>query len=255
MNVSECDEIIQAVNKHKTKLCIGHSQLFSPLIQKANQIVNSNGFDLLSFRTTLKASFENLRGFNLAPPWNVLPEQKGIIWEVCCHHAYLQLHFLPDIKEVYAVGKKAKYPVYDDFAVFLRTNDDRFGIIEISWICRETDVIYELQSSNGRRLQINWEFDLIHELSELPPFTFSGVARNMLVDDKRLLQKWIKFIKAYVKKKKMLPMFNMISSYVDSIKRDLPPPVTPQDGRKTIQLLESIEKSLNIHEAVTMPSN
>lgn len=252
MSVAECDEIVQAVNKYKTKLCIGHTQLFSPLIQKARSLVCSNEFDLLSFRTTLKASFENLRKFNIAPAWNVLPEQKGIIWEVCCHHAYLQLHFLPDITEIYAVGKKVNYPVYDDFAVFLRTSDDHFGIIEISWICRETEVIYELQSTDGRRLQINWEFDYLHELSEDPPFTYGGVARNMLVDDKRLLQKWIRFITAYVKKKKRLPMFNMISSYVDSIKMNLPPPVTPQDGRKTIQLLECIEKSLNTHEPVSM---
>jgi hypothetical protein len=36
----------------------------------------------------------------------------------------------------------------------------------------------------------------------------------------------------------------MISSYVEAIKKDLPPPISPEEGRNTINLLESIEKSL-----------
>ena len=251
-NVSECDDMIKAVEKYGSKLCIGHTQIFSPHIQKAKSMVDSSGFDLFSFRTTLKASFEILRAFNLVPAWNVSPEQKGIIWEVCCHHAYLQLHFLPDIREVYALGGKVKYPVYDDFAVLLRTKSSRFGMIEISWLCPETEVVYEFRSSAGRRVQVNWEFDYMFECSEPPPYTVGSVARNMLVDNKRLLQKWTRFGISYFQKRKLLPMFNLISSYIESIKHDLPPPVTPEDGRNTVNLLECIEKSLNEHRVVSL---
>lgn len=245
LNVSECDEIIKTVKKHGSKLCIGHSQIFSPNIQRAKFMVDSGEFALFSFRTTLKASFEMLRAYDLAPAWNVLPEQRGIIWEVCCHHAYLHLYFLPDITEVYALGSKVKYPVYDDFAVLLRTKEGRFGIIEISWLSRETEVVYELGDSTGRRMQILWEFDYMLEKSDEPPFTVSKVARNIIVDKKRLLQKWAKFGISYFRKRKMLPTFNLISSYIKSIEKDLPPPVTPEDGRNTINLLECIEKSLD----------
>lgn len=251
LNVSECEEIIRKVKKHGNKLCISHCQIFSPHIQKAKSMIDSGEFDLLSLRTTLKASFERLREYNLASPWNVLPEQRGIIWEVCSHHAYLQLHFLPDIKEVYAVGNKTKYPVYDDFAVLLRTPQKHFGIIELSWIQHETEVIYELKDSTGRRLEINWEFDYMLEKSENPPFNVNLVARNILVDYKRLCNKWTKFGLSYFRKRKILPIFNLITSYLDSIKNDLPPPVTPDDGMKTINLLECIEKSLNEQRSVS----
>lgn len=244
LNVAECDEMIRTVEKHGRKLCIGHNQIFSPHIQKAKSMIDSGDFKLYSFRTTLKASFENLKAYNLAPPWNVLPEQKGIIWEVCCHHAYLQLTFLPDIEEVYAVGSKVKYPVYDDFAVLLRTKEDRFGIIELSWIQRETEVVYELRDITGRRLQILWEFDDMLELSQDPPFTVGLVAKNMLVDEKRLLQRWAKFETCFLLKRKLLPTAGLITSYLEAIKKDLPSPVTAEDGRRTISLLESIEKSL-----------
>jgi predicted dehydrogenase len=252
LNVSECDEMIKAVKKHGSKLCIGHSHIFSPHIQKAKFMVDSGTFNLFSFRTTLKASFEILRAYNLAPPWNVSPEQKGIIWEVCCHHAYLQLHFLPDVKEVYAVGSRVKYPVYDDFAVVLRTKGKRFGIIEISWLSHETEVVYELRDSNGRRVQIFWEFDYMLENSEDPPITVGKVARNILVDEKRLLQKWVKFGSCYFRKGKLLPTFNLISRYIESIEKDLPSPVTPEDGRRTIHLLECIERSLDEQRPVQL---
>ena len=244
MDVSECDKMINALKKHGSNLCVGHSQLFSPLIQKADSIVNSGNFDLQSFRTTLKANFETLRSFNLAPAWNVLPAQKGILWEVCCHHAYLQLHFLPEISEVFAVGRKTKYSVFDDFGILLRGKDNRFGFIEISWICPEVSVIYELQSARGRRLHINWEFDYIAEFSEPPPYTKKSVIKNMLVDDTRLFKKWYQFFSCYAKKRKLLPVRNLISSYVNSIEKDLPSPVSAEDGRATIRLLESIERSL-----------
>jgi len=247
LTTSECDDIIREVEKHGTKLCIGHSQIFSPHIIKAKSMVDSGRFDLYCFSTVQKESFEILHKYNLAPAWNVSPEQKGIIWEVCCHLAYLQLHFLSDIKEVYAVGGRVKYPVYDDFAVLLRTSGQRFGVIELSWISKETEIIYELRDTTGRRLQIYREFDCSLEKLEEPPFTVSKVIKNILIDEKRLLQKWLRFATCYIHKRKLLPTFNLISSYIETIKKDLPPPVPPEDGKNTIKLLECIEKSLSEH--------
>ncbi|TRO52430.1 Gfo/Idh/MocA family oxidoreductase [Candidatus Bathyarchaeota archaeon] len=252
LNVSQCDEMIRKVEKHGRKLCIGHSQIFSPNIRKATEIVNSENFNLHSFSTVQKESFEILKTRDLAPPWNVLPDQRGIIWEVCCHLAYLQLHFLPDIQEVYAVGSKVKYPVYDDFAVLLRTSREAFGMIELSWVSRETECIYELRNTTGRRLQIHWEFDYMLENAQEPPFTSSLVAKNILVDQKRLIQKWTRFFSSYFKKRKLLPIFTLVSEFVESIQEDKQPPVTPQDGRNTVNLLECIEKSLSERRPIVL---
>jgi len=252
LSVSECEEIIGAVNKHGSKLCVGHNQIFSPNIQKAKMLVNSGEFDLLCFRTTQKESFEFLKTHNLAPAWNVDPVQRGIIWEVCCHLAYLQLHFLSNITEVCAVGGKVKYPVYDDFAVLLRTTDQRFGLVELSWLSRETEIVYELRDVSGRRVQIYRDFDYFLENSEKPPFSVGNVARNFIVDEKRILQKWMRFGICYFQKRKLLPTFNLISSYIESIEKDLPPPVSPDDGKKVINLLECIERSLDMHQTVRL---
>lgn len=251
-SVSQCDEIIKAINKHGNKLCIGHNQIFSPQIQRAKAMVNSKKIDLMCFRTTQKESYELLKAYNLAPAWNANPEQGGIIWEVCCHLAYLQLHFLPDIQELYAVGGKVKYPVYDDFAVLLRTNEKRFGIIELSWISRETEIVYELRDTTGKRFQIHRDFDYFLESSEDPPLTIPKVAKNIYTDEKRILKKWIRFGASYFHKNKLLPTFNLINRYIESIKQDLPSPVTPEEGRKVIKILESIKRSLDEQKAVSI---
>jgi predicted dehydrogenase len=246
LNVAECDEMIRAVKKNGAKLCIGQNQIFSPNIQKAKAMVDSGEFKLHAFHTTLKANFEDLNKHDLAPTWNVQPQQKGIIWEVCCHHAYLQLHFLPDIDEVYAVGGKVKYPVHDDFAVMLRTKGDRFGLIELSWIQREMEVVYELRDADGKRMQVLYDF--FHhttEFNQKPPFTVGAAFKNMIVDDKRVLQKWVKFGTCYLHKRGLIPTTNLITSYLEAIKKDLPSPVSPEYGRRTVNLLECIEKSLN----------
>jgi predicted dehydrogenase len=252
LDVTECDAIIKEIEKHGAKLCIGHSQIFSPRVQKAKSIAESDQFNLNCFSTMQKESFEILRKYDLAPPWNVSPEQKGILWEVCCHLAYLQLYFLPDIKEVYAVGGKFKYPVYDDFSVLLRTTDERFGIIDLSWLSNETETIYELRDTGGKRFQIHWEYDYLLENKALPPYTAGNVARGFLVDEKRILQKWLRFGISYFKKRKLLPTFNLIASYIEAIKKDLPSPVSPEDGRKTINLLQCIEKALVEKTAVSL---
>jgi predicted dehydrogenase len=250
LTTSQCDKMIKTVKKYKSKLCIGHNQIFSPHIQKVKAMVDSGVFNLLSLETTLRGSFDTLLAHGLASKLNVSPEQRGVIWEVCCHHAYLHLYFLPHVKEVYAVGGKFKYPVYDDFAVLLRTTDEKFGVIRISWISKAFDVIYEFTDLDGKRIDVLWEFDCMLEKSDYPPFNFYLVAKNFLVDEKRVLNKWLHLGIRRLKNGKILPTFNLIQQFIKAIKEDGTPPVTPEDGIKTVALLEAIEKSLNTHSPV-----
>lgn len=242
-NSQECERMIEESRKHKTSLCVCHNQLFYPYVQRLKTIADSEGFNLTSFKTSHRENFEWLKAHGLAQPWNVSPENGGILWEVGTHLAYLQLHFLKDVEEVYALGVKAKYSVWDDFAVFLRTGSQRWGIMEISWIAQEPEIVYEVIGSNGGRVQTFLPHGYVIERTQPAPASFANAANNWLADEMRLSRKWWKFTVDQIRKPQ-LGHINLIGSYAESLRKDLPSPVTGEDGRNAIRLLECIEESL-----------
>ena len=252
-NSEECEKMVEESRKHGTKLCVCHNQLFFPFVRHLKSIADSEGFDLTSFRTSHRENFEWLKAHGLAQPWNVSPEHGGILWEVGCHLAYLQLHFLKDLEEVYALGVKTKYPVWDDFIVLLRTSSQRWGITEISWVAQESEIVYEVIGSNGRRVQTFLPHGYIIERAQESPANLAGVVRNFFTDEKRLFKKWMKFTMDQVEKPQ-LGHFDLINSYVESLEKGSSSPVTGEDGRNAIRLLECIEESLEERRPVRYSS-
>jgi len=243
-NSAECERMIEESRKHGIQICICHNQLFFPNVRHLKSIADSENFELLSFRTSHRENFEWLKAHGLAQPWNVSPEHGGILWEVGTHLAYLQLHFLNDINEVYALGAKAKYTVWDDFIVLLRTSSGRWGVLEISWIAKESEIVYEIADSEGRKIQTFLFHGYMIEKMQEPPASALGVIRNFSTDLKRLYKKWAKFTVDQIKKPPS-GHTDLINAYIESIEKDSLPPVTGEDGRNTIKLLECIEESLN----------
>jgi predicted dehydrogenase len=248
LSTDECDKMIHDVEKNGVKLCICHNQIFFPAIRQAKQLIDSGHYDLVSFRTSIK---ENPLLHSI-PAWNTSAEEKGIVWEVGCHPAYLHLHLLGDIAEVYAVGNKVRYPVHDEFSVLLRTARKAYGIIELSWLTKETEKIYEIDTSDGKRAF----------MIAPPPYAAQGYERlteKSGVAEGSLISQLKKTFKYFVKTKTPLGYYighyYLISSYIKSLADDLPPPVTPQEGKKTVKLLECIEQSLNSGEAVQVKSS
>lgn len=252
-NSRECEKIVETVRKHGIKVCVCHNQLFYPYVRQLKAMADSEDFNLISFRTSHRENFEWLLAHKLAQSWNVSPEHGGILWEVGTHLAYLQLHFLRDIKEVYALGIKAKYSVWDDFIILLKTRSQRWGIMEISWIAKEPEIIYEIVGSDGRGIRAFLPHGYIIERTLDAHANLREVIYNFAADLKRLGKKWAKFAVDQIKK----PNWGhpeLIQSYMKSIEEDSPPPVTEIDGRNAIKLLECIEESLNEQKPVMYDS-
>lgn len=252
-NSQECERIVETARKHGIYVCVCHNQLFYPHVRHLKAIAESEDFNLISFRTSHRENFEWLVAHNLAQPWNVNPEHGGILWEVGTHLAYLQLHFLKDVKEVYALGTKAKHSVWDDFIVLLRTASERWGIMEISWVAKESEIVYEIESSDGKRVQTFLPHGYLIERAQEPPANAAGVAHNFLTDLRRLYRKWAKFMVDQINKPD-LGHPELISAYIKSLEENSPPPITVEDGRNAIKLLECIEESLNKKRVVKYSS-
>lgn len=242
-NSSECERMINVSRKRKMQLCICHNQLFYPYVQYLKLIASAEDFGLVSFRTFHRENFEWLKNHNLAQPWNVSPEHGGILWEVGTHLAYLHLSFLKGMNEVYALGAKTKYSVFDDFSVLLRTASRQWGLLEISWVAKESDIIYEVTGSDGQRVQTFLPHGYVIERMQDMPANVAGVVKNWYTDQKRLFKKWAKFAKDQFRRPQ-LGHISLIHSFIESLQKDIPSPVTGEDGRNAIKLLECIQRSL-----------
>jgi len=246
-NTTDCDKIINEVSKKRVKLCLCHNQLFTPAVIQVKSMVDSGEFDPLYLRVSVKESAELIG----APSWTASTEEGGILWETGCHSAYLQLHFLKDIKEVSAMGDKIKHSVYDNFVAVLHTSNQRLGVIELSWLAKRHEVIFDLMGSDGKRMEIIG-YNYLLEIPKKPPASF---IQGFYFDQKTIFKKWIKEVMESLRKRELLTCWHhyiLIGKYIESIKADSDPPVKPEDGRKTIELLECIEESLNKNQPVKM---
>ena len=241
----ECDEIIHEISKNKVKLCICHNQLFLPTVMQAKAKVDSGNFPLAYFKVSVRESAELIG----APNWIMTPEQGGALWETGTHAAYLQLHFLKNIEKVWAIGKKIEHPVHDYFIIMLSNPNRVLGVIEISWLAKKEEEVFEFIDSKGKKAQVlNYNFFL-----EFPEKPERNLLQGFYRDQKQTVKKWTKFFLTNIRNRKLtncVPQYTLITKFIESIKNDTDPPVTPEDGRKTVRLLEYIEESLNKNEPV-----
>jgi len=241
----ECDQIIREVSKNKVKLCICHNQLFLPTVMQVKEMVDSNAFQLAYFKVLVRESAELIG----APSWIMTPEQGGALWETGTHAVYLQLHFLKSIEKVWAIGEKVEHPIYEHFIIMLSNLNGNLGVIDNPWIAKKEEEMFEFIDSKGKKIQI-LNYNLFLEFSEKPE---RSLLQGFYQDQKRIMKKWIKFFLnnvRYHKFIKCLPQYILITKFIESIKNDKEPPVTPNDGRRTVKLLEYIEKSLNKNEPI-----
>jgi UDP-N-acetyl-2-amino-2-deoxyglucuronate dehydrogenase len=233
-NSEQCDQIVSEAGKHSVKVCVCHNQIFYPSVTKIKSMIDNNTIELVSFKTFNKENGE------LLPSWTATASEGGILWETGYHLAYLQLFFLKEVKEILAVGSKVKFPVYDDFCVLLRTTSRCYGTIELSWLAKKMDIFYEVDTADGKRIQIDRSSDYI--LNAPPKITEVALFKAKRMFSHKLTERYFR------------GHFRLFKSFIDSIKNDLPSPVPPMEGKKTVQLLECIQKSLDEGKVISIPN-
>jgi hypothetical protein len=155
---------------------------------------------------------------------------------------------LGDIAEVYAVGSKGAYQVFGQFSVILRTSSERYGIMEVSWLTKESEKIFEIESSDGKRAFMkspppyaNTNYNVLTEVTET-------TNKGILYEVKRIL-------KSFATRDSLgyyIGHFHLINNYINSLKRGAHPPVSPEEGKRTVRLLECIQESLNTNKIVSV---
>jgi len=242
-SLADCDKMIEAAKKNNVKLSVVHNQRFYPPFLKAEELVKNGAIGEL---TGMKIT-------SLTPREEYLVHEKhwihklpgGIIGETGPHVIYMSLAFIKNVKYVEVIARKVtNYPwvLYDDYRIELEGENITSSII-VSHTNNYTASKVELFGTEYS-LEMDLQSMLLirYKRSNLKPVSVAassistawqivkGVTSNAL---KIMLGR---------------PMFGhdiMIKKFIESIINDQPVPVTPEEGRETIRVMEIIVKKLN----------
>jgi len=243
LKVSDCDQIIDAARSNGVKLCIVHNQLFSPPFLKAKKLVAEGAI----------GSFIGMRLFHSDPSEKMIMRKDywihklpgGLIGETGPHPVYMSLAFLNKVKsaDIYARNfLEHSWAPFDEFRIELE-GEKAMSSITISYAGNHGDVYVDILGTEGI-LHLDLGSMLLirygKKVSSKPiPFArhFLSVASQAIGG---VAANAFKLATGRLK----LGHDIIIEKFVDSILYDRQPPVTGEEGRETVRIMEMIVQRL-----------
>ncbi len=242
LNVKDCDLMISAAKKRNVKLCTVHNNLFHQPFLEAKKLYDEGKIgDFTGMRIFLSTPKNDLISFK--DHWvHKLPG--GIIGETGPHITYMSLAFLKNVFKVHVTPKKHyehTWAPYDEFIIELEadngiststisyTND--YWAANVDLFCSKEVLHLDLQAFTLTR----YKRDSLSNIS-LATSSFSKsfqVMANVLLNG----------IKTTMGKTKVGHDV-LISKYVDAIINNEKLPVTTEDARKSVSLMELISNQV-----------
>lgn len=248
LKVSECDQMNNVAQKCGSKLCVVHNEIFRPPLLKARQLVAEGYIGKLTgmrwCRLTHRDEYMSSKNH-----WvHRLPG--GVLGETGPHAVYTSLVFLKNVKNADIYAKKTlEYPwvSYDYFNIMLEgeniissivishsndcfvANVDLFGTKGVLKMDLESMLLihYELDEKKPLRLALS-SLDAIAQ-------TVKGVTSNaaeVIFKGQRALSR----ARGHAV---------VIEEFVNSVIDDRQPPVTGEEGREAVRVMEMITKKFS----------
>lgn len=239
LKVSDCDKMIDAANEMGVKLCIVHNKLFDPPFLRARKLVTEG----------VIGDFTGMRIF-LSDPRDEMIMRKdywihklpgGIIGETGPHVVYMSLAFLNSIKNVDIYAKnflEHPWAPFDEFRMELE-GERAMSSVTLSYSGNHRDLYVDILGTEGvlhldlcARLLVHYG----KKTSVRPiPFLryFSSVSSQIIGG---LAQNAFELIMGRLR----LGHKTLIEEFISSILNNSQPPVTTQEGRETVRVMEMI---------------
>lgn len=252
LKVSNCDEMIGISQEYGLKLCVVHNEIFYPTFLKARELVDKGAIGKLTgmrwCRLTRRTEYMSLKDHWI----HKLPG--GVLGETGPHAVYMSLVFLKNVKNVDVCAKKSlEYPwvLYDDYRIELE-GENMVSSIVISHAndCTAGDV--ELFGTEGTiRMDLQSMLLILYRREELKPIS---VALSSLSVASQIVKGVVSNAFGMMLGRTMLGHDILIEKFVDSVINDQPAPVTAEEGRETVRVMEMIVNKLNTKYNRSSPS-
>jgi predicted dehydrogenase len=251
LRTSDCDRMLEAAKIHGAKVCVIHNNLFHAPLIEAKRILASGAI----------GDFVGMRIFLSTPRWDMIDLEKhwyhklpgGVIGETGPHVAYMTLAFAGDVNgiDVFARNRLGhSWAPFDEFRIEMDcTNGSCSAILSYTRSCWGADLdIYGTEAA--LHVDLNQMILTRHRLRRLSYVPVSKLSMSLIAQMSKGFA--MNVGKAVVGRQK-LGTDVVISKFVESIISDKPIPVTGEDGRKTVEVMERIVKGYSDRYGLKVP--
>ena len=247
LKLFECDELVDVSHKSGMKLCIIHNELFRPPMMRARKLVDQGVIGKVLGMQWCRFTHreEYLKKEN---HWiHKLPG--GIIGETGPHGIYTSLAILKKVKDVeITAGNNLKYPWarFDYFNITLG-GEEMISNVIISHASKNYVADVSIFGTEGI-LKLDLQSMLLthYQVSDTKPIT---LAKSSLNPTRQIIGGVISNAAKVLFNRNALAQveghWTEIELFVDSVVNNSRPPVTAEEGREVIRIMEVIVKKLN----------
>lgn len=243
LDAGEATAMIEAAQRSGKALCVCHNFLFAPPVLEARALAGEGGFGQILGAHIFWRVWRGRHDKYASTPWlQDLPG--GPFHETLPHIIYLHREFLGPLRIVAAVPKPVPDvpPTLSELHLLL---EGSFGVgsAHVSYSAKPYQIGLRLY---GTRLTAHLD-------------VMSNVLVTARTDGGASLSKWasvnanaawqhvgagLRAVVAGARRPRQLPHANLIERFYESLRTDAPPPVTAEEGRAVVEVLDTLWPAL-----------
>lgn len=239
LNVKHAEKVISEVKKAGANLMVGYNQRFEKPFRKIKEFVRS---DLLGDVFSIDVKYAKGGGHEryLPPNWRAYRAKGGgALLDSSCHKIDLMRWYAGEVSEVRAMeAHNIETEAEDTAGVLLRFKNGAIGALNATLICASPYKELDLTRVYGRRGSV-W-------------YSSEHQGSLQLYLNRSLLSRTSKFTTLKMPSKKSSYILEL-EAFVDSIIKERKPPITAEDAKKVLQVIEAAHESARSGRAVTLP--
>jgi len=243
LTVAECDQIVQASKDFDRKVCVAHSDLFYEPFIKARRMVENGAIGRVrGMRIFLSTPTDYMT--SRPGHWaHKLPG--GVIGETGPHIVYMTLAFIPRIRAVNVDALKVMpdYPwsSFEDYRINL-IGDDAISSAAVVYTTQEWAAKVEVLGDTGFLMLDLESMTLLHyRRRELKPVS---VGLSLLRESVQLGGSFVSNAIRVATKRTRSTHEIIISELADSILAGSEPPVSAEEGREAVRVLNMVVEDI-----------
>ena len=252
VNAAEADEMIEAARRCDRTLGVCHTMLFDPGVMRARELAASGELgEVVAVETRI--NFHQPEAERTASTGWIRELRGGVINEIGPHPVYLHREFLGDVTVFSALSKAVDTasPVVEFRAIL--EGESGTGGVALSFAARPRQNVMRVY---GTRMGVYVDI-LNHLVVRMGRDTVGGNLSRTLVNldlGARLATRAVTATASGLRRPWLRGHDNLIQAHYAALRDGADPPVTGEDGRAVVAVLDQLWERLEASEPVSAPS-